>query len=126
MQFGHILRPDMCGLGNKLTEEFASKINLSPQAPTPLPIASADVRSKTVALLLLIYCISLHPKLEWFCGFVFGPCFVIQYSKTCVKRPLKKRQNKDLNDNLQLSEGQQYCRMLPLEHSALFLTCIKR
>ena len=30
---------------------------------------------------------------------VFGPCFVSQNnSKTCVKRPLKSRQNKDLYD----------------------------
>ena len=41
------------------------------------------------------------------------------YNKTCVKRPLKNRQNKDLN------EGQKYCRMLPLEHSAILLTFIK-
>ena len=47
------------------------------------------------------------------------------YSKTCVKRPLKNRQNKDLNDKCWLNEGQKYCRMLPLEHSAIVLTCIK-
>ena len=28
------------------------------------------------------------------------------YSKTCVKRPLKNRQNKDLNDKSKLNEGQ--------------------
>ena len=33
------------------------------------------------------------------------------YSKTCVKRPLKNRQNKDLNDK-RLNEGQKYCRTL--------------
>ena len=47
------------------------------------------------------------------------------YSKTCLKQPLKNRQNKDLNDKWQLNEGQKYCRMLPLEHSAILLTCIK-
>ena len=41
------------------------------------------------------------------------------YSITCLKGPLKNRQNKGLN------EGQKYCRMLPLEHSAILLTCIK-
>ena len=45
---------------------------------------------------------------------------------TCVKRPLKNRQNKDLNDIWKLNEGKKYCRMLPLEHSATLLTCIKR
>ena len=35
------------------------------------------------------------------------------YSKTCVKRPLINRQNRDLNDKWQLNEGRKYCRMLP-------------
>ena len=48
-----------------------------------------------------------------------------KYSKTCVKLPLKNRQNKDLNDKLSLNAGQKYCRMLPLEHSVILLTCIK-
>ena len=32
----------------------------------------------------------------------------------------------DLSDKCQLNEGQKYCRILPLEHSAILLTCIKR
>ena len=48
------------------------------------------------------------------------------YIKTCVKWPLKNRQNKDLNEKWELNEGLKYCRMLPLEHSAILLTCIKR
>ena len=51
---------------------------------------------------------------------------LLVFSKTCVKRPLKDRQNKDLNDQLSLNAGRKYCRMLPLEHSAILLTCIKR
>ena len=47
------------------------------------------------------------------------------YSKTCLKWPLKNRQNRDLNDKWQPNTGQKYCRMLPLEHSAILLTCIK-
>ena len=31
------------------------------------------------------------------------------YSKTCVKLPLKNRQNIDLNDKWQLNEGRKYC-----------------
>ena len=50
----------------------------------------------------------------------------MMYSITCVKRPLKNRQNKDLDNNWELNEGQKYCRMLHLEHSAILLTCIKR
>ena len=49
------------------------------------------------------------------------PC---QYSKTCVKWPLKNRQNKqifDKNGSLMKVE-----RMVPLEHSAILLTYIKR
>ena len=38
------------------------------------------------------------------------------FSKTCLEQPLKNGQNKDLNDKWQL----------PLEHSAILLTCIKR
>ena len=45
--------------------------------------------------------------------------FIIVYSKTCVKWPLKHRQNKDLNDPLLLNAGRKCCRMLLLEHSAI-------
>ena len=34
------------------------------------------------------------------------------YIKTCLKWPLKNRQNKGLNDKLRLNEGQKYCKML--------------
>ena len=34
------------------------------------------------------------------------------YRKTCLKRPLKNRQNKGLKDKCYLNEGQKYCRML--------------
>ena len=50
---------------------MASKTNLSPL------VALAAVHSKAVVLLLLIHCLLLLPL---FCGgFVFGPCFVVQY-----------------------------------------------
>ena len=35
-----------------------------------------------------------------------------KYSKTCLKRPLKNRQNKGLKDKWYLNVGQKYCRML--------------
>ena len=47
------------------------------------------------------------------------------YSKTCVKRPLSKRQKYGFQDQLSLNTGQKYCRMLPLEHSAILSTFIK-
>ena len=34
------------------------------------------------------------------------------YSKTCLKRPLKNRQNKEHNDKWQHSEGRKFCRKL--------------
>ena len=40
------------------------------------------------------------------------------HSRTCLKRPLKNRKNKDLNDKWWLNEGRKYCRIL--------LTCIKQ
>ena len=46
------------------------------------------------------------------------------YSKTYVNQPLKNRQNKDLNDKLSPNEGRKYCRMFPLEHSAILLTAL--
>ena len=40
-------------------------------------------------------------------------------SKTCVKRPLSKRQKIGFQDQLWLNAGQKYCRMLQAEHSAI-------
>ena len=50
---------------------------------------------------------------------------VNNYSKTCLKRPLKKKINIGFPDQLWLNAGQKYCRMLQREHSAILLTCIK-
>ena len=47
------------------------------------------------------------------------------YSKTCVKLPLSKRPKIGFQDQLSLNAGQKYCRMLPLEHSAILSTFIK-
>ena len=46
-------------------------------------------------------------------------------SKTDLKRPLKKKTKNGFQDQLSLNAGQKYCRMLPLEHSAILLTFIK-
>ena len=50
---------------------------------------------------------------------IFEPFTRFEYSKTGVNRPLKNRQDKGLNDKWELNAGQKYCRMLPLEHSAI-------
>ena len=42
-----------------------------------------------------------------------------KYNKTCVKGPLSKTLKIGFN------EGQKYCRMPPLEHSAILSTFIK-
>ena len=47
------------------------------------------------------------------------------YSKTCVKRPLSKRLKIGFQDELLLSAGQKYFRMLQQEYSAILLTFIK-
>ena len=47
------------------------------------------------------------------------------YSKTCVKWLLSKKQQIDFQDPLSLNTGQKYCRMLHREHSAILLTYIK-
>ena len=47
------------------------------------------------------------------------------YSKTCLKRPLKKKTKIVFCDQLSNNAGQKYCRMLQGEHSAIRLTFIK-
>ena len=47
------------------------------------------------------------------------------YNKTCVKQPLSKRQKISFQDQLSLNAGHKYCRMLPLEHSAILLAFIE-
>ena len=49
----------------------------------------------------------------------------LMYSKTCVKRPLSKQTKIGFQDQLSLNAGQQYCRMLQGEHSAILLIFIK-
>ena len=48
-----------------------------------------------------------------------------QYSKTCLKRLLKKNKKICFQYQLSLNAGQKYCRMLQKEHSAILSTFIK-
>ena len=48
-----------------------------------------------------------------------------KYSKTCLKRSLKTKAKIGFQDRLSLNAGQKYCRMLPLEHSAIVSAFIK-
>ena len=48
-----------------------------------------------------------------------------KYSKTCLKRSLKKKTKIGFQDRLSLNAGQKYCRMLQGEHSATLSTFIK-
>ena len=50
---------------------------------------------------------------------------IYMYSKTCLKRPLKKNTKNDFQYKLLLNASQKYCRMLQGEHSAMLSTCIK-
>ena len=47
------------------------------------------------------------------------------YSKTCLRRPLKKKTKIVFQDQLSLNAGRKYCRMLQGEHSALLSTFTK-
>ena len=49
----------------------------------------------------------------------------VEYSKTCLKRPLKKKTKIGFQDRLSLNAGEKYCRMLQGEHSAILSTFIK-
>ena len=51
--------------------------------------------------------------------------FTSIYSITCLKQPLKKKAKIVFQDQLSLNAGQKFCRMLPLEHSAILSTFIK-
>ena len=48
------------------------------------------------------------------------------YSKSCVNGHSKIDKTKILMTFSILNEGQKYCRMFDLEHSAILLTCIKQ
>ena len=48
---------------------------------------------------------------------------IIKYSKACVKWPLINRQNEQLNEGQMVAS---IAKKLLSEHSAIFLTCIKR
>ena len=56
---------------------------------------------------------------------MFGGYREALYSKTCLKRPLKKTKKIDFQDRLLLNAGQKYCRMLQGDHSAILSTFIK-
>ena len=49
----------------------------------------------------------------------------LEYSKTYLKRPLKKKTKNGFQARLSLNAGQKYCRMLQGEHSAILSTFIK-
>ena len=50
---------------------------------------------------------------------------IIKYSKTCLKRSLKKKSKIGFQDVLSLNAGQKYSRMFQGEHSAIISTFIK-
>ena len=52
---------------------------------------------------------AIRPANNCTTGLILG---FVSYSKTCLKWPLKNRQNKDVNDKWYLNEGRKYCRML--------------
>ena len=49
----------------------------------------------------------------------------MMYSRTCHKRPLKKKTKIGFEDRILLNAGQKFCRMLQREHSAILSTFIK-
>ena len=61
----------------------------------------------------------------WIIFVIYVSCLSSLYSKTCLKRPLNKKTKHGFQGRLSLNAGQKYCRMLPLEHSAIISTFIK-
>ena len=73
-------------------------------------------------------CLSpFHHRLQWLLAvlnwflllLVACMCLLLLYSKLCLKPLLKK----DRNDKWKLNECRTYCRMHPLEHSAILVPC---
>ena len=85
------------------------------------------VSPRTITMQCLTFLgISTAEKLTSACRFV-SHWSVKSRSKTLGQNVLKSLNViKDLDDKWQLNESRKYCRMLPLEHSAICLTCIKR
>ena len=48
-----------------------------------------------------------------------------QHSKTCLKRPLKKKIKNGFQDQLPLNASKKYCKMHQSEHFAILSTFIK-
>ena len=67
-------------------------------------------------------------KLEIVCETLCSQPYACQqgwYSKTCLKRSLKRKTKIGFQDQLSLNAGQKYCRMLQGEHCAILSTFIK-
>ena len=75
-------------------------------------------------LIILDFPIHIDTK-KWDNPFCFKRGQRSKLQLTCVKQPLSKRPKIGFQDQLLLNAGQKYCRMLPLEHSAILLTFIK-
>ena len=75
----------------------------------------------------------VNPDQEEYCGLIQVTTegeyktltALIEYSKTCLKRSLKRNTKIGFQDRLSLNAGQKYCRMLQGEHSAILSTFIK-
>ena len=52
-------------------------------------------------------------------------CLLEAVINSTVKRALSKSPQIGFQDKLSLNAGQKYCRMLPLEHSAILWTSIR-
>ena len=52
-------------------------------------------------------------------------CVILIYSKTCLKRSLKKKTKIGFQDRLSFNAGHKCCRMLQLEPYVILLTFIK-
>ena len=102
-------------------------------------VPSPEVRKQICETLIKFYC-ELPDKQDVQCKFLLIQKFTLfpaihyrccllshlpVFSKTCLKRILKKKPKIGFQDRLSLDAGQKYCRMLQWEHSAMLSTFIK-
>ena len=90
------------------------------------PAKSVRPTSKIFLLPLTQPCFTRMGRSGFFLTYQIGyPLNLIVYSKTCIKRPLKKQQSLFFQDRLSHNAGQKVCRMIPgsilqyWEHSAI-------
>ena len=114
------------------TTGFCNNRSVGPHRTTGLRIVCLSVTQRNGNMKLFHTCLphaificvnSYEKKADLFESYIYIRSWL--YSKTCLKRPLRKKTNIGIQNRLSLNAGQKNCRMLQGEHSAILSTFIK-